>query len=544
MSDKNLTELEWKKFAKGRNLKDAALVKALADLERAAKTGPGAQLAALVDIEKQADSLRKSAKGDKELAGYLDDLDKALDKQRKLSEFEAKKAAKAQSKDEEEEEATPALLTTKMIPLIREVKKGGEFPVLLASTGKEVAVMLSRRAISPARRKLMTTYLDAGAPKFFPGICIFEANAYTFVLQTQAGGLAKKVKAALLKQVELRLRVRVRGEDPKDVDEELGEADDDEPAPGATHAAPAGDTAAAPANADDLKTQYETRSARLIPLTLAALKARQGDVSKIRAVADFAREKGAGGNYKAALSALDALEKLLATASPTLTATGDAAAAFTARLAGLLPRVKQASAAARDEVKRKLNAAGALAQNKAFDQANAELDEAEKLLSAPVPQAAAEESEDEDLPLDTSTLGALDAARFSQGWAAVKSGWLDASETVDAQITRLQAKLRTDADHELQQIAELGLNGVTGNHKVPLMAALRSIDGAGSDTQKLAALLERAAEAARAFKNHLQSAETVAACDDNPFGVSVSIRATLVPALDQVTRFVSDVQAR
>ena len=341
MSDRNLTELEWKKFAKGRNLKDAALVKAIADLERAARTGPDAQLAALADIEKQADSLRKSAKGDKELAGYMDGLDKALDKQRKLSEFEAKKAAKAPSEDQEEE--TPALLTTKMVPLLRQIKKGEQMPVLLASAGKNVALMLSRRAISPSKRKLLSDYLDGGTAKFFSGLCLFEDNAYTFVLKTQAAGMAKKLKAALLAQVELRLRVRVRGEDPNDVDEELGDADDGDEAPGAgvasgratagAGAAPgavAGPARAADAatpgpgipkpGSEDAQARYEARSAQLTPWALAALKAQQGDASKIRAVAEFAREKGESGNYKAALAALDSLEKLLPTAAPAATA--------------------------------------------------------------------------------------------------------------------------------------------------------------------------------------------------------------------------------
>ena len=478
MSDKNLTELEWKKFAKGRNLKDAALVKALADLERAAKTGPDAQLSALADIEKQADGLRKSAKGDKELAGYLDDLDKALDKQRKLSDLEAKKAAKAVSEDEEEE--TPALLTTKMVPLLRQVKKGEEMPVLLASTGKEVAVMLSRRAISPSKRKLLTTYLDGGTPKFFAGTCIFEENTYTFVLKTQAGGLAKKVKAALLKQVELRLRVRVRGEDPNDVDEELGDADDADEAAGASTAsgpgagadagaapdggadqralyeqtkkslyprisaavregvpnkdrivtlmglaqktegtqgwaagialyeqlaallpaapaaAPAPTAPAAPkADTEDLQARYEARSAQLTPLALAALKAQQGDVSKIRAVAEFAREKGDSGNYKAALAGLDSLEKLLpaAAAQAAPPATADGTAAFNARLAALLPKVKQAQAAAgADEIKLKVRDAGVLAAKKEFERANTLLDEVE----AQLPKTAGGKNEGQD----------------------------------------------------------------------------------------------------------------------------------------------------
>ncbi len=167
MSEKNLSEAEWKKFAKGRELKDAALVKALAALDKA-KT-PEQALAALEDLEKQSDTLRKGAKGDKELGKYLDDLDKSLDKERKSQDAEAKKLAKeAAAKDSggDEEEESPVLLTAKMVPLIRQVKKGEEMQVLLANTGKEVAVMLSRRAISPSKRKLLSDYLDAGTPKY------------------------------------------------------------------------------------------------------------------------------------------------------------------------------------------------------------------------------------------------------------------------------------------------------------------------------------------------------------------------------------------
>ena len=308
MSEKNLSESEWKKFAKSRDLKDAALVKALTALEKA--RSPADALAVLDEIEKQADSLRKSTKGDKELTAYLDGVDKALDKERKLN----KAALKEAEASEDEEEESPALLTSKMISLVRQVKKGDEMQVLLANTGKEMAVLLSRRSISPSRRKLMTDYLGGGTPKFVFGICIFEENAYTFVVKTQAAGLAKKIKAALLAQVELRLKVRVRGEDPNDIDDDGGPAEDEAVAGQAegTNAEKMQPTApVAQAPADPLKGQYEKRMAALMPRILEALKARQGDATKIRAVAEFASEKSAGGNYKAALAALDALEKLM-----------------------------------------------------------------------------------------------------------------------------------------------------------------------------------------------------------------------------------------
>lgn len=477
MSDKNLSELEWKKFAKGRDLKDAALVKAMAALEKA--KAPDQSLAALDDLEKQSDLLRKSAKGDKDLAKYLDDLDKALDKERKLSEFEAKKAAKEAAKDQggDEEEETPALLTSKMIPLIRQVKKGDEMQVLLASAGKDVAVMLSRRAISPSKRKLLTEYLDGGAAKFFPGICIFEENAYTFVLKTQAGGLAKKVKAALLRQVELRLKVRVRGEDPNDIDDDGEPAEDEavETQGEAVNEAPTQGTAPeVPPVQDPLKADYDRRMAVLEPRVLETLKAQHGDVSKIRAVAEFVREKGAGGQYKAALSGLDSLEKLLqaadAAAPAPIASPDSAAAAFNSRLAALMPEVKTAITAGGEtglEVKLKVSEAGVFARKKEFDRANELLDEAEALMKAPADgdnaqdQASEDETPQEEIETDEPkvTGGAVAGLQSRLAEGLNRLDLLD-DPKVESALARVLASIKGaieagDAGAALPQLARL-----------------------------------------------------------------------------------------
>ena len=437
MSDKFLTELEWKKFSKGRGLKDSALTRALAALENA--KAPDAELEALSDIEKQADLLRKAAKSDKEVGAYFDSLDKALDKQRKLSEFESRKAARLAEQADDEEDA-PDLLTTRMAPLLKQVKKGAEMNVLLAVVGKEVAVMVSRRAISPARRRLLADYLDAGTPKFFIGHCVFEEKAYTFVMKTQAAGLAKKVRAALLRQLDLRLKVRVRGEDPNDIDDD-GEPDDGDDLDAADQTDPSGPVsparatvapgpatvvppvakpvpaepaappakaqapAAAPAVADPLQDQFETRMAAIEPRVMAALRDQSGDVSKIRAVASFVREKGDSGQYKAALAGMESLARLLdaAPAQPAAPAPTDRpepvavtavpagdATAFNSRLAALLPAVKAAMAVGGEgaaALKRMVGEAGALAQRKAFGPAGEVLDGIEASLR-PAPSAA------------------------------------------------------------------------------------------------------------------------------------------------------------
>jgi hypothetical protein len=55
--------------------------------------------------------------------------------------------------------------------------------------------------------------------KFIRGECLQEGNTLTFVVQSQAAGLAKRVSFALFKQTDLRLEGRVRGE-ADDVDED------------------------------------------------------------------------------------------------------------------------------------------------------------------------------------------------------------------------------------------------------------------------------------------------------------------------------------
>ncbi len=308
MSDKHLSVPEWKKkFAKGHELKDAPLLKALAAFESAKDAE--ARLAALDEIEKQAELLHKASKADKEVTAYLDEARKAAAKERRLAEAEVEAA-------EDEEEDSPALLTTALLPLLRQVRKGAAMKAMVALAGKGTAVLLAKRSIAPARRKLLQEYLGGGAAKFATGECVWEENAHTFVLQTAAAGLAKKIRAALLEQTNMRVKVRVRGESPDDIDDD-GEAPEheEEEANGAPAAAAAAASEPAPAQA-----AHDTHEAD--------------------------------------------------------------AAAFNARLAALMPRIKDALTAAGPSagaLKSKISDAGTAARSKDFVRAGALLDEAEKL---------------------------------------------------------------------------------------------------------------------------------------------------------------------
>jgi hypothetical protein len=128
-----------------------------------------------------------------------------------------------------------------------------------------------------------------------------------------------------------------------------------------------------------------------------------------------------------------------------------------------------------------------------------------------------------------STAGGGD---FRQRWVAAKQTWQTSSDNLDTQITELQQALRKSGDGELMEIAEFGLNGVTGNFKVPLMTAIREVDAASGDGLQKASTKARGIIAG--FRKHLESDERVQACADNPFGVNVSIRETIGEGLDKL----------
>ena len=127
-------------------------------------------------------------------------------------------------------------------------------------------------------------------------------------------------------------------------------------------------------------------------------------------------------------------------------------------------------------------------------------------------------------------LGVQCAASGADDLGTAAAAWRAASETVDGQIAALQKALLATDDEDLHEIGRYGVNAVTSGHKVKLMAALRGAEaGQEADRKKLVAL-------AAQFRAHLDGDARVKACDENPFGVAVSIRATLGPPLARLTK--------
>jgi hypothetical protein len=263
---------------------------------------------------------------------------------------------------------------------------------------------------------------------------------------------------------------------------------------------------------EDLAAAFKSRLQSLLPQIKSAAGTQAGDEAKLKAseAGTFARKA----DFAQAIALLDQVEELLGQPS---TGTGetpkapplpdsDPAALFKTRLSALVPHIKQAvGTPAGDAAKLKASEAGMLARKQDFEQANALLDEAETLLKARTAP-------------DTPGID----------WATARASWQDASDTIDSQIAKLQSVLKQSDDEELVEIAEFGLNAVTGNFKVPLMAAIREIDGGKVDARAKAA--GNALKVIAGFREHISGSPEVAAVDNNPFGVELSIRSSLTDA--------------
>jgi hypothetical protein len=283
IKSKVLNDAAWKDvLAKNKGVKDNGLLKVLGDIKKLGDDDHADAQTALDQVQKLIAQLKKSkevaaapavGKFLTELVGAAEtavrDVAKAkaeADKAAKAKAEADKKAHAAAAKktddeDDDEEEASPELLTSKLKPLLKMVAKGETMNALLAKSGKRVVVMLSRRPIPPARRKMLAEQLGGGSTKYYPGHCHLEAGATTFVLKAEVAGLSKLIKLALLEQTGLRVnKIKCRGEDGDDDD-----GDDGDAAPQVADAEGAAEPAAKPAAAAQPKQAARAAAAPAAP---------------------------------------------------------------------------------------------------------------------------------------------------------------------------------------------------------------------------------------------------------------------------------------
>lgn len=117
--------------------------------------------------------------------------------------------------------------------------------------------------------------------------------------------------------------------------------------------------------------------------------------------------------------------------------------------------------------------------------------------------------------------------------ADLRAVWRDAKEETDAALEALGRELRTYEDPDLDRIADFGLFGIGKGENVALNKALIEFSAARGDGRAAAAKNLRAAVAAY---RTLINGKLVGDIDNNPYGVQVSVRATLGHALDEIDR--------
>jgi len=513
MADKSLSESAWKAFAKKKTLKDAAFVSALGKFEAASKQPPKMQLDLLEALQVQSKALRKAYKDDKELGKYLDDVDKAAEKE-------------ARALDED----GPAKLTTAMKSLVKEVRSGHEMYALIAIGGKELAVMLSRKEITQSSHRTLTDFLGVSAGvKFYPATCIFEANAHTFVMDARPAKIGQRLKQALLDQTNEKCIVRVRSADPADVEEDGGAAPgapggpegeaDEKPVPVAREAdgAPAAERQPAEPPADPLRQAYEEHRAALEPRLADALGKQRGDVGKLRALSAFAGGKAEAGDFRAAAQALQALESALAIAEAApadLSAPGapdaDPMAAFKARLVTIVPAIKAAIDAGKpgaDAQRLKVAEATGLANKKDFAGAAALLDQIDAWLKDSAGSAGG------------AGLVALQKSRLA---------WDGLRKSIQTQLRSLEQELvsavqRNNDDPEATEEFDPGelATAIGGLHthldKLDdrLITVLDTALGAAAEERQ--SLRARAAELVKEYQSFIDSDALIALIDENGF---------------------------
>jgi len=517
MADK-LAESIWTGFTKKQKLEldDAALRKALAKFDKTDEAKPAARLDALGEVVEQlkkqilAQAKRKKELGDKLFGQVKDQLNELLDEAEAL---QRKTAASHDAAGEEGDDESPALLTTKMVPLLRELRKGeAQMNALICLAGKKTAVLILRRSISPAQRKVLATAVDAtGGMKYVAGHCLYEGNVLTFVVASPAAQLAKRLREALLAQTDLRLKVKVRGEDGS---EETDGEDEGLPETGTV-------VPEAPPLPSAEQLAYQQLLRRLEEPLARAVAAGHGESVKLGAVRDFAAAKAAAGDWSAAHKALETLEKLLA-ATPTGDTTVDPAAAFKARMLALVPRIKEAQQVGHPgapDAKLKASEAGVLAGKHDFDAAAALLDEVEALLAGGTEAAPTAPT-------------APPATGGKVAFARLKLQWNEAKARLEADLENLRELVLSEYDDaETAQQAHKILR-ITGRFNEGLADTLDDLYNAAEPALQKQ-LRGRASEIVGNYQAYLDGDALVAHIEENPF-MPLEIRERLSAPLQQL----------
>jgi len=103
---------------------------------------------------------------------------------------------------------------------------------------------------------------------------------------------------------------------------------------------------------------------------------------------------------------------------------------------------------------------------------------------------------------------------------------------LNQQIGALQKALWATDDDDLHDIADFGLNAITSGLKTKMIGATYSLGQGDPERQRKSAA--NALDVIGRFRVLVDSDARVRACDENDFGVVMSLRPTLSAALDRL----------
>ncbi|MEX0371758.1 MAG: hypothetical protein AB3N09_14105 [Tateyamaria sp.] len=123
----------------------------------------------------------------------------------------------------------------------------------------------------------------------------------------------------------------------------------------------------------------------------------------------------------------------------------------------------------------------------------------------------------------------LGAGTGDSASAPVLSIWRDAKDKVDDDLNKLQSALKSSNDPLLERIAEIGLHSVTEGRMSKMQAALMDANGSAD-----ANVRGKARAAISEMRSFVEGNPVLGLLDENPFGIDVSLRATLGDVLTKL----------
>lgn len=322
---------------------------------------------------------------------------------------------------------------------------------------------------------------------------------------------------------------------------------------------------------------FKARLTELIPQIKQAAGTLPGDEAKLKAsqASLFARQQ----KFPEANAMLDAAQQLLQAAAPAASA-DDPAERFKARLAALIPQIKQtAETVAGEEAKLKASQAGVFARKLDFEQANLLLEQAEKLLgegsaSSPSDGPQLDELENQAQALKTAIyplvkeaiatnpqakdelvrlLGlarkheqagefgqvieimaqlselvgqtSTSPARSDAEIAGCIRRWEAGLRQVSTEIDLLEESVRDDLDTDADAAAD-ALRSIVAGFDKDLESALAAVDE-GAPAQA-------ALQIVNTYESYIIGSELIRHAETNPYGVTVDIREPLMQILTEI----------